>query len=270
MKCDNLQENLALYVDEILDIKTYGHLDKHLSECQTCQNKLAEYQSLQINLRSLARPSIPNDIAFSLQSVVSLELSRSKKQIFFSFSPDNLEFLKFKVMPYAVGTVASLIFSFSLLYFLLLAQTNFENSKEIAQNSTNSTIELALPQSRLAKKSDSTISAREFASKRLSVSGESPSVNPSGALISLATSMAGGQMSEREVVVVADVYRNGLAKISQIVEAPKGDNTIADLEKALSNDPDFAPFVPAEFDQRADSLRIVLKIQNVNIPTDAP
>ena len=88
----------------------------------------------------------------------------------------------------------------------------------------------------------------------------SPSVNPKGALIALTKSIVRGEMKDEEVVVVADVFGNGLAQICRNYRAVENAQTLANLEKALNTDPDFAPFVPASFDKRSDSVQIVLKI----------
>lgn len=268
MKCRDLQENLALYVDEMLDVKTYADLDNHLSVCSSCQRKLKEFQSLQLDLRAFSRPKIPSDLAFSLQSAVSLELSNnSKKQPFFSVSPDTFEFLKFKVMPFTVATFASLILSISLLYVLLSSKNNIEKQTLVAQNTSSKIMLTPISSNENEFTSPKSYSSKNYSSTNLAISGEAPSINPSGALIALTKSMAGGQMKESEVVVVADVFSNGLAKISQVVEPPSNKKTLTDLEKALSSDPDFAPFVPSEIDKRSDNLRIILKIQSVSVNT---
>lgn len=109
------------------------------------------------------------------------------------------------------------------------------------------------------------INAKDFANARISVSNESPSINPSGALIALTKSIVRGEMKDEEVVVVADVFSNGLARIGEVIEQPQDAQTLFDLKKALETDSDFAPFVPASFDNRADSVQIVLKIQRVDV-----
>ena len=106
-----------------------------------------------------------------------------------------------------------------------------------------------------------------YAGPRRSVSSESPSVNPQGALVALTNSLVRGEMNDDEVVVVAEVFGNGLAKIDEVVEPSKNRHAVGELEKALKSDPDFAPFVPADMDQRPDSVRVVLKIQSVNVST---
>ena len=105
------------------------------------------------------------------------------------------------------------------------------------------------------------------AKKFLAVGGESPSINPQGALIALSQSIVRGNMKDDEVVVVADVFSNGLAKISEVIEPSADRKAIDELERALNSDPSNAPFVPANLDNRSDSVRVVLKFQSVNVNT---
>ena len=115
---------------------------------------------------------------------------------------------------------------------------------------------------------DVELSAADFAAARISVSGDSPSLNPQGALVALTKSIVRGKMKDDEVVVVADVFGSGLAKIAAVVEPSKDINAVRELEKALKTNPDYAPpFVPAKLDQRSDTVRVIFKIQSVNVDT---
>jgi hypothetical protein len=116
------------------------------------------------------------------------------------------------------------------------------------------------------------LSPYEYAFSRHAIAGESPSINPQGALVALTRSLVRGKMEDEEVVVVADVFGNGLAKIAQVVEPSDDDRSIRQLQRALESDPVYAPFVPASYDRRSETMRVVLKIQNVNVKTwlDSP
>jgi hypothetical protein len=109
-----------------------------------------------------------------------------------------------------------------------------------------------------------------YADTRRGVAGESPSINPRGALVALTKSLVRGEMHDDEVTVVADVFSDGLAQIAEVVEPSRDRRAISELQKALESDPAFAPFVPANVDRRSDTpIRVVLKIQNVNVPTSS-
>jgi hypothetical protein len=76
-----------------------------------------------------------------------------------------------------------------------------------------------------------------------------------------------GDMKDDEVVVVADVFSNGLAQITEVVEPSRDRRAVGELEKALESDPAYAPFVPTTLEKRPESVRVVLKFQNVNVST---
>jgi hypothetical protein len=72
-------------------------------------------------------------------------------------------------------------------------------------------------------------------------------------------------MRDDEVVVVADVFGDGLASIAEVVEPSRDKKAVDELQKALQTDPSYAPFVPAEMDQRSNTVRVVLRLQSVNV-----
>jgi hypothetical protein len=66
---------------------------------------------------------------------------------------------------------------------------------------------------------------------------------------------------------VADVFGNGLAQIAEVVEPSRDRHAVAELQKALDSDPSYAPFVPASYENRPDSVRVVLRFQSVAVNT---
>jgi hypothetical protein len=78
-----------------------------------------------------------------------------------------------------------------------------------------------------------------------------------------------GNATDDEVTVVADVFGNGLAQIAEVVEPSADRRAVEQLQKALESDPAYAPFVPANMDHRSGTIRVILKIQNVNVSTRA-
>jgi hypothetical protein len=107
----------------------------------------------------------------------------------------------------------------------------------------------------------------DYARSRMAIAGESPSINPQGALVALTRSLVRGEMKDDEVVVVADVFGNGLAQIAEVIEPSHDRHAVAELQKALESDPAYAPFVSADMDRRSDAVRVVLKIQSVSVKT---
>jgi hypothetical protein len=146
----------------------------------------------------------------------------------------------------------------TLLSFMLSAHPVPLSAYEPSRRTTEVPVFLA---------SNPDMSPGEYASTRLAIAGESPSINPRGALVALTKSLVRGEMHDDEVTVVADVFGNGLAQIAEVVEPSHDQLAVEKLNRALQSDPSYAPFVPANMDQRSETIRVVLKIQNVNVDT---
>ncbi|MDQ2747634.1 MAG: zf-HC2 domain-containing protein [Acidobacteriota bacterium] len=270
MKCENLQFNLPLYLDDILSETERADAEKHLAQCPVCRQKLADFHSLRNSLRILPRPILSNERLQMMRNRVGRETEIKQGRFTALFSEDRLNWLQMRLMPYAVGTAASLLFTFTLLWSLLSAAYIPEKNTELAKNElpANASILLANSNSVTADV-NSELSPASFAASRYSVAGGSPSLNPQGALVALTRSIVRGKMKDDEVVIVADVFGDGLAQIAEIVE-PSGDvQAVRELEKALKNDPRYAaPFVPANMDGRSDTtVRVIFKINRVDIQT---
>lgn len=161
------------------------------------------------------------------------------------------------LMPSSIGAVATLVLGFTLLSFVLTSRPE-TLTVSTSTSSREAPVFLAA----------SDLTPAEYAGTRLAIANESPSVNPRGALVALTRSLVRGEMNDDEVVVVADVFGDGLAQIAEVVEPSHDQRAIEELQKALQSDPAFAPFVPAKFDQRSNNIRVILKLQNVNVKTN--
>ena len=64
------------------------------------------------------------------------------------------------------------------------------------------------------------------------------------------------------MVVVADVYSNGVASLADVMQAPRDRRMLEEFEKALRQD---AAFVPASLDRRPDTMRVVFSVQRVDV-----
>jgi hypothetical protein len=272
MKCENLQFNLSIYTDDALTEDERASVDAHLAQCPVCRQKLADFQELRNNLRVLSRPEIPVNVLNSVRTAVSSSLGTNEIAPLFLFPRRSQSWIQAFLMPYSVGAAASVFLGFIFLGILLSGASDGPRSEEFASIPQKYARPVMLSDPKLSDNenfifdsSDIPLGSKDFARERLSVSGESPSVNPTGALVALTKSLVRGEMKDEEVVVVADVFGNGLARIAEVIEQPRDRQTLYNLEKALRTDPDFAPFVPASFDGRADSVQIVLKIQRVDV-----
>ena len=268
MKCENLQFNLSVYLDDILTKEERASVDEHLVQCPLCRQKLAEYQALRNSLRVVARPELPNDLLVSLRSRVELETGVVERKPENFFTENFRQWLLMRFMPYSVGTVVSVVLTFGLLWALLIDVDKFGRNNEIArlQPIGKSTVLLANQNTGLR---EADFGVTDFDAPHLAISGESPSINPQGALIALTKSFVRGEMKDDEVVVVAEVFGDGLARIDEVVEPSRNRRAVRELENALKSDPNFAPpFIPAHLDHRSDTVRVVFKIQSVNVNTN--
>lgn len=262
MKCQDIQFELSLYFDDILLPAETERVTAHLNTCPLCREKLSSYQAVRNDLRSAQTFAPPNALVESVRSAVRSVLVPQFASPEFRLLNEKRRWLDTWLMPSAVGSFATLIFALTLLWVILLPVSRTEMA---ITPSGSSTILLASTNTTIVDGID--LSPLEFANTRLSVSGESPSINPQGALIALSRSLVRGEMKDEEVVIVADVFGDGLAQIAEVVEPPHTEAQILELRKAFQST-DFAPFVPASMDRRSNSVRVVFKIQSVNVPAD--
>ncbi|MEP6946446.1 MAG: hypothetical protein ABJA02_11055 [Acidobacteriota bacterium] len=84
-------------------------------------------------------------------------------------------------------------------------------------------------------------------------------------MAALSNTLTGHGFRNNEVVVVADVFSNGLARIAEVVEPSQNDRAVDELQRALDSDLSDTPFVPASMDNRPNNVRVVLKFQTVEV-----
>ncbi len=265
MKCADIQFDLAFYADGSLGCDETHAVASHLNVCPLCRQADSEYRELMNGLRSMRRPKLSFALKRRINDTVRTEIL-SQRQVSNPIHSDLREWLTMQFMPYSIGVVASLFIGVTFLTIMFSAR--LQPSRGDLARSGETAIMLA---SNIDPHAQMTgldmISPSEFARSRMDFAAESPSVNPQGALIALTKSLVRGGMKDDEVVVVADVFSNGLARVAEVVEPSHNSQAILDLERALQSDPAFAPFVPSKFETRPDSVRVVLKFQSVNVST---
>jgi hypothetical protein len=271
MKCENLQFNLSVYLDDCLIEEERALVDEHLARCPLCRQKLADFQVLRNALRVLPRPAMPNHLLAATRNRVAQTAGGGQPKFSVFHTESFGEWLQKRLMPYAVGTAASLLFGLTLLWMLLSAAYIPRQNTELAKAELPVKPAVLLTNSNSnngAPAGDYELDAAEYAGARLMVSNGSPSLNPQGALVALTKSIVRGNMKDDEVVVVADVFGDGLAQIAEVVEPSSDVRAVSELEKALKNDLNYAPFVPASFDGRSETVRVIFKINRVDIKTN--
>jgi hypothetical protein len=265
MKCEELQLNLPFYAEGELDEDESSAIEVHLGTCPVCRVKLSEFQNLQNDFRLMTRPVIPADLVYQVRSSVAAELSSAQAQT--GLSSEWREWLQMRFMPYGVGTVVSLSLTLAFLFSINSLQKSTDKVIETARISSNRTIGITNASPRIDEDEMIEISNEELAALRTPVSSESPSLNTKGALLSLANSLMRGKVKNDEVTFVADVFSDGLTQIAEVIEAPRSRKTMEELSHALENDP---AFVPADLDRRSNVVRVVFKIQKVEVVDKVP
>ena len=274
MKCEDLQLSLPLFADDDLPPGEKSNLEAHLAKCPVCRARYAEIVFLRNDLRNLSAPQIPENLVYSVRSAVAAELNQPPGKGKSIFSDDFREWLQYRLMPYGVGTFASLIFVVMFLAATLSTKNATDKINEIAALNSRPALVTTDSNSNIAYQTYNyrdlslDLTNEEVAAERFPVAYESPSLSPKGALVALTKSLVRGKIQDDEVVVVANVFSDGLAQITEIVEAPKNRHSLEEIEKALQNDPAYAPFVPAKLDKRSDVVRVVFKIQTVNVDNE--
>jgi hypothetical protein len=263
MKCQDIQFELALYFDDILSSAEVERIDAHLAACPLCRETLAGHHDVRNELRSAKRPAAPESLVLNLREAVRAAVAPPISSPTFRLVEDRRSWLGVWLMPSAVGSFATVIFGITLGWLIL---NPIAGPSIVINDSVPSTMFIASANSNIVDGID--LSPLEYANTRLSVAGESPSVNPEGALVALSRSFVRGEMKDEEVVIVADVFGDGLARIAEIVEPSNDEQKILELRKAFQTRSDFAPFVPASMDRRGESVRVVLKFQSINVPVD--
>jgi hypothetical protein len=257
-KCEELQFDLPLYFDGSLNAEERSAIDAHLPQCPLCRQKLSEFEDLSVELKAIPYYAAPNSLVDGIRAAVAARLSTVQNSPSFHLMERRRSWTDIWLLPSSVASVASLVLGITLLFLVLDTNRAPLTASIPAPRSSDTVFSLT-----------DELSADQYASPRLAIAGESPSVNPRGALIALTKSLVRGQMKDDEVVVVADVFGNGLAQIAEVVEPSHNSRAVGELQKALQSDPAYAPFVPATMDKRGETVRVILKIQNVNVTTRA-
>lgn len=257
MRCSDIENELPLYYDSVLDADGNAAIEEHLQKCPLCRQRLDEYKRVQAALGSAYAARVPQSLLDSIRAAVATELGGSFLTPQFRLIETKRDWITVWLLPSSVGGAAALLLAFSTLWFILNSVTPNLLAGERKSGSVSTNLPIFIERRN--------ITPDEFAGSRKDVSGESPSVNPRGSIIELTRLLVSEGVKDDEVVVVADVYENGSAKIAEIVEAPNDRRAVKEIRRAFDSDLAYAPFVPASLDQRSDRVRVVFKIQSVNV-----
>ena len=259
MSCEEIQQSLSMYIDDAVSLPTRVMVDEHLGKCPVCRAEAIELRSLVRGLSLLSQPVAPSDLASSITDALLVESAARRIAPKASLRNRLTSFLEPRLMPYSVGWVASIILFIAMFaalrpHFVAL-QEAAEQSRAIYVVPTSSHYDLNKP-----------VTSADYAASRAPFNEHSPSLNPKGALAALTRSYAQPRPElyheADDMLVVADVFSNGLASLADVVHAPRNRKMLNDFETALRQD---AAFVPASMDRRPDTMRVVFAVQKVDV-----
>jgi hypothetical protein len=260
MFCEETRSFFSMYLDDVASLPTRAAVDEHLQTCPVCRAQLSELRSLRQSLRALSRPAVPEFLAASISEALAIEAEARRLQPKLSLSVRCAQWLQPKLMPYTVGSFASVIL---FLCMFTALRPHFVALHEATLQINSAYGPRILPGPSIYDP----VGPQDYANSRAPFSAQSPSLNPGGALAALTRSYSHAQHQRPDeqaddMVVVADVFSNGSASLAGVVQPPRDRQMLTDFESALRQD---AAFVPASFDRRPDTMRVVFTVQKVDV-----
>ena len=260
MLCEETKQSLSLYIDDCVSLPTRVAIDEHLDRCPVCRDDVVQLRSLRRSLGNLSRPTPPHDLVTTINDALLIEAAARRQAPNPSWTYRIAQFLQPRVMPYTVGSFASVIL-FALMFaalrphFVALREAALQNQGVIVLRTPSiDYYDLNKP-----------VTPEDFAASRAPFAEQSPSLNPGGALAALTRAYSRPHPNSQEpddMIVVADVFSNGSASLADVVQAPRDKRMLAEFESALRQD---AAFVPASLDRRPDTMRVVFAVQKVDV-----
>jgi hypothetical protein len=256
MTCEETTQLLSQFIDDVLSLPLRVTVDEHLDRCPVCRAHAAELRSVSRSLRQLARPVTPAELASSITRALRIEAAARLQSPERSFQERLALWLEPRLMPYSVGSFASVVLFFSMFVAL---SPHFMALQQAARQMETVLVFRASPGYDLNKP----VTSEDFSARRAPFAEQSPSLNPGGALAALTGSYAHNVNQDADdMIVVADVFSNGSASLADVVQAPRDRQMLADFEYALRQS---AAFVPASLDRRPDTMRVVFTVQKVDV-----
>ena len=258
MFCEETRQAFSSYIDDCVSLPARVAIDEHLDRCPVCRAEVADLRSLTRSLSSMTRPKPPVDLADTITDLLTIEAA-ARQEIKPSFRVRVARFLEPRVMPYTVGSFASVI-----LFFLMFTalRPHFVALREAALRNNGGSVIMVQPyepQYDLFQP----VSQQDFALRRAPFGEQSPSLNPTGSLAALTRAYSRpharfySEGDSDDMIVVTDVFSNGSASLADVVQPPKDKRMLDEFESALRRD---AAFVPASLDRRPDTMRVVITL----------
>ena len=261
MSCEETSQTLSLYLDDGVSLPARVAIDEHLDRCPVCRAEVVELRSLTRRLSMMTRPKPPADLADTITDLLTIEAAARRQAPPPSLGRRIARFLEPRLMPYTVGSFASVIM-FTLMFAAL--RPHFIALREAALQNSSAYVIHAYEE--IGYDLNKPVSDKDFAASRAPIGELSPSLNPGGSLAALTRAYAhpNARYSEDadDMIVVTDVFSNGVASVADVVKAPRDKRMLDEFESALRQDP---AFVKASLDRRPDTMRVVFAVQKVDV-----
>ena len=265
MNCKEIRQVLSLYVDNRLTSAERKIVNDHLAACPVCRDEMVQIKYVVRDLGAIERPRIPVDLAASINRSLKVEAAAVRQQTKIKFSEQIWRWLQPRLMPYTIGTFASLIF-FALMFMGLRSSLMAFRSMDPMAGQTRQTYRVFLNNGSVMEYDIwEPITPEGVAAERAAFSIDSPSVNPQGALASL-TARYMSDNGDDDMVVVTDVFANGIASLAGVIDPPRDPRMLDAFQNALRKNP---AFVPAATDKRPQSIRVVFVVQKIAVSEDS-
>ena len=263
MSCQETQQALSLYVDDQLAQPVRAACDEHLRECPICRDELAGLRAVSRGLAALARPAPPAGLAAAISDALQIEAAARLRQPVLPLGVRLSRWLRPRVLPYTVGSCASLLL-FTMMFNALLPHMKALSEASIAAREADMATYKIIYLGTDGPNIYEPITPELFAAQRAPVGIESPSLNPRGALAALTRAQSHGHdAGEDDMIVVTDVFSNGRASLADVVHPPRDRRMLDEFKDALRKN---AAFVPASYDRRPETMRVVFVVQKVDVP----
>ncbi|HET6977828.1 MAG TPA: zf-HC2 domain-containing protein [Pyrinomonadaceae bacterium] len=251
--CEETRQLLSSYIDDCVSLPARVAIDEHLDRCPVCRAEVTALRSLTRSLSAMTRPKPPVYLAETITDLLTIEAA-ARQAIKPPLGTRIARFIEPRLMPYSVGSFASVILFFLMLISL---RPHFEALREAAQRNNVDNVSVYEVRYNLYLP----VSQQDFAYSRAPFGEQSPSLNPGGALARLTRAYASPRASYAadadDMIVVTDVFSNGSASLADVVQPPRDKRMLDEFESALRRD---AAFVPASLDRRPDTMRVVITL----------
>lgn len=245
MTCEETQKSFSPYLDDRLACDARAGVDAHLEACPVCRSEFGETRSLVRALANLERPAAPSNLAASINELLLIERAARRQQPTGSLPARALRWLEPRLMPYAVGALASLILFIGVVNAL---RPQFRVLRELTIAARAA--------------SDESLDNSLFEGDGYDVTKPVPTINPNGALAALIQTPSRGDDDADDMVIYADVFSNGSASLAGVVQPPRNPRLLDEVQEAFRRTP---AFVPASLDRRPHTLRVVISVSKINV-----